>query len=198
MLDLTDVQLLDQVTLRDQSAVCEIYRRHGGTVLSLANRLLGDRDVAEDVCEEVFLSLWEGTDRFAAQRGTLRANLLTRTHGRCVELIRARRDRCTREGRVVEDRSFLCPEVVDHHLDNRSEAQMVRSAVDSLPNEERVILQLAYFGAHTYRDIALLLNLPEGTVKTRIRSALKRLGSELEKQLFEVQHSDGVATSPAT
>jgi RNA polymerase sigma-70 factor, ECF subfamily len=187
-IDPSDAELASRVTSRDEAAMATIYARYGSAVFALANRILGDRGLAEDISQEVFLQLWNNSEQFDAGRGKLRTFLLTRTHGRCVDVIRSRNARTAREDRVADDRSAPTPDPLDAELTALTEAEMVRTAIDNLSVEERTVLHLAYFGANTYREVARILDLPEGTVKTRMRSALKRLRVDLHDQFFGTQH----------
>ena len=124
--------------------------------------MLSGRTLAEEVVQEVFLRLWNDPERYDPSRGTLRSYLLAQTHGRSVDLLRSEGARRAREEREA-----------------RATAEQVRRAVEKLPAPERQCIALAYFGGHTYREVAARLDEPEGTVKSRIRSGLKRLRHEL-------------------
>jgi RNA polymerase sigma-70 factor, ECF subfamily len=182
--DPSDAELVSRITSRDEAAMAAVYARYGSAVFSLAHRVLTDRGLAEDITQEVFLQLWNNAEQFDADRGKLRTFLLTRTHGRCVDVIRSRNARAAREDRVSDDRSASVPDPLDAELTALTEAELVREAIDNLPPEERTVLHLAYFGANTYREVARILELPEGTVKTRMRSALKRLRVDLHDHFF--------------
>jgi RNA polymerase sigma-70 factor (ECF subfamily) len=159
-------------------ALAEVYRRHAPALFGLARRILAGRDLAEEVVQEVFLRLWNQPDRFDPDRGSLRTYLLTQTHGRSVDVIRAEASRRAREERdarlTVEGSYDLEREVWD-----LTQAEQVRAALSQLTDGERRAIELAYFGGHTYREVAVLLREPEGTVKSRIRSGLSRLRGAL-------------------
>jgi RNA polymerase sigma-70 factor (ECF subfamily) len=175
----SDAKLVLAIARYRQEALAEAYRRHGGACFGLAQRLAGDRSFAEEVVQEVFLRLWNQPDKFDPDRGTLRSYLLAQTHGRSVDLVRsesARRRREEREARMNAESGYdLEREVWDLAL-----AEHVREAVSKLADGERAAIELAYFGGHTYREVARILDQPEGTIKSRIRSGLARLRSELE------------------
>lgn len=161
-------------------ALAEIYRRHGGAVFSLARRLLGEGFLAEEIVQEAFLHLWRLPERYDAERGSLRSYLLAIAHGRSVDLLRsegARRNREEREARSRAESGYdLEREVWDMVVAGR-----VRDALEGLPETERRAIVLAYFGGHTYREVAGLLGEPEGTVKSRIRAGLRRMRVALEE-----------------
>ena len=169
-----DAALVVAIGRYRQEALAEAYRRHAGGVYGLARRLLSDDTLAEEVTQEVFVRLWEGPDRYDADRGTLRSYLLAQTHGRAVDLLRSegsRRQREERDARRVANAAYdLELEVWDMHVSGE-----VRSALGELRDEERSPIVLAYFGGYSYREVAGILDQPEGTVKSRIRSGLRTL-----------------------
>jgi RNA polymerase sigma-70 factor (ECF subfamily) len=176
--DASDGALVIAIARYHQEALAEAYRRHAGAVFGLARRLLNETSAAEEVVQEVFVRLWNRPEQFDAERGTLRSYLLAQTHGRAVDVLRAdgaRRAREEREARATAEAGYdLELEVTDLAL-----ADQVRIALAALPAPEREAIELAYFGGHTYREVAARLHAPEGTVKSRIRSGLKHLRSEL-------------------
>ena len=146
----------------------------------LAKRLLRDPDLAEEIVQEVMLRLWNNPEKFDPARGSLRAYLLAHTHGRSVDLIRsesARRIREERDARLAVQAGLSLEEEVWE----MARAEHVRSALSQLDESERQAIELAYFGGHTYREVAKLLETPEGTIKSRIRSGLQRLNGLLTK-----------------
>jgi len=174
----SDGQLVVAVGRFREEALAEVYRRHGGAAFGLALRIVGDRTFAEEVVQEVFLRLWNEPDKFDPHRGSLRSYLLAQTHGRSVDLVRSessRRSREERQARLTAEAGYdLEREVWDLTL-----AENVREALARLSDGERSAIELAYFGGHTYREVAALLDEPEGTVKSRIRSGLVRLRGSL-------------------
>jgi RNA polymerase sigma-70 factor, ECF subfamily len=174
----SDAALVVAIGRYGQDALAEAYRRHAGAVFGLAKRLLNDQARAEEIVQEVFLRLWNDPNRFDPDRGTLRSYLLAHCHGRSVDLIRSESSRRAREDRdakaTVEVGYDIAHEVWDMAL-----AGHVREALEQLPDGERAAIELAYFGGRTYREVADELGQAEGTVKSRIRSGLKRLRSQL-------------------
>jgi RNA polymerase sigma-70 factor (ECF subfamily) len=176
--DASDATVVVAIGRWRQDALAEAYRRHAGAVFALARRLLVDRALAEEVTQEVFLRLWHLPEKFDADRGSLRSYLLAQAHGRSVDILRSemsRRQREQRDAAATADAGYdLEREVID-----LSVADEVREALSVLSSGERRAIELAYFGGHTYREVASLLDEPEGTVKSRIRSGLRRLRGAL-------------------
>jgi len=161
-----------------QNALEEIYARHGGSVFALSSRIVNDRARAEDVTQEVFLKLWQQPDRFDPDRGSLRSYLLALTHGRSVDVVRSESARKRREDADTA-RIDLVIDGLEREVVDLAIAEQVKQALEALPQAERDPIELAYFGGHTYREAAVLLNQPEGTIKTRIRTGLRRLREAL-------------------
>lgn len=171
----SDAALAVGVARWREEALAEVYRRNAGAVFGLARRLLVDEALAEEVTQEVFVGFWEHPERYDPARGSLRAFLLAVTHGRAVDLLRSELSRRAREQRA---RAVAGPDFEQEIVELMANEQ-VRQALNRLPPAERSAIELAYFGGHTYREVATIQNEPEGTVKSRIRSGLRRLESEL-------------------
>jgi RNA polymerase sigma-70 factor (ECF subfamily) len=173
-----DATLGAALVARDEGALAELYRRHGATSFALARRVLADRALAEEVVQEVFVRAWREPDRYEHARGSMRSFLLAQVHGRSVDLLRAESSRRAREQRDAL-REPRVQEDLERAVLNLAEAEAVRAALAGLSEGERTAIELAYFGGHTYKEVATLLEVPEGTVKSRIRSGLLRLRAAL-------------------
>jgi RNA polymerase sigma-70 factor, ECF subfamily len=174
----SDSALVVAVARCHEPALAEIYRRHGGAVHALARRVVHDPAQADEITQEVFLGLWSQPQKFDAERGTLRSYLLAQSHGKSVDAVRSDTARRHRESRVAADTATSGYDV-DHEVWDLAVASQVKDALDALPVELRQPIELAYFGGNTYREVAELLDAPEGTVKGRIRSGLKELRRNL-------------------
>ena len=170
----SDASLVIAIARYRQDALAETYRRHAGAVFALARRLLCDHTLAEEVVQEVFLRLWDAPEKFDAERGSLRSYLLAQCHGRSVDLIRSEQSRRNRELKEHRQQAEAGYDI-EHEVWDLAVADHVRDAISDLPTEERRAIELAYLGGHTYREVAVLLDQPEGTVKSRIRSGLRRM-----------------------
>jgi len=176
--ELSDAQLVTSIARYSEVALAEAYRRHGGAVYGLAKRVLANPTEAEDVTQEVFLRLWNQPDRFDAARGSLRSFLLAQAHARAVDAVRSSNSRRLREAREAM-RTAEAGYYMQHEVWDLAVADQVAEAMGALPEEERRAIELAYFDGHTYREVAQLLEQPEGTVKSRIRNGMRRLRASL-------------------
>ena len=174
----SDATLVVAVGRYRQEALAEAYRRHAGAVFALARRLLNEQNLAEEVVQEVFFRLWDAPEKFDAARGSLRSYLLAQCHGRAVDLIRSEQSRRQREVKEHRQRAEAGYDV-EHEVWDLAVAEHVREALVDLPEDERKAIELAYFRGHTYREVALILNQPEGTVKSRIRAGMRRMRRSL-------------------
>jgi RNA polymerase sigma-70 factor (ECF subfamily) len=176
--DASDAALVVAIGRFREDALAEAYRRHAGAVFGLARRVLSDHSTAEEIVQEVFLRLWNEPERFDPERGSLRSFLLAQTHGRAVDVLRSdtsRYRRETKEARAAATAGYD----IEHEVWDLAVADRVKKAVAVLPDDERKAIELAYFGGHTYREVAAALGAPEGTVKSRIRVGLKRMRATL-------------------
>jgi RNA polymerase sigma factor (sigma-70 family) len=170
----------DRLIAGEEAALTEIYDQFASFVYGLALRVIGDARAAEDVVQDVFVGVWERPDAFDPDRGSLRTWLGTLAHRRAVDHVRreeARRRRAIKEA----SRSDTTPDVEEMAMALVT-AERVRSALATLPDDQRRAIQLAYFGGKTYRQVAQVLGIPEGTAKSRLRLGLRRIADALEHE----------------
>jgi RNA polymerase sigma-70 factor (ECF subfamily) len=175
--------LLRRAGLGDQAAFAELYDQLAGLVHGVVLKVVRDPAQSEEVTQEVFVELWRLAARHDATRGTVRSWAATMAHRRAIDRVRseqAARDRLERQGNAstVPDHDEVADEVADA-LDRPVDRARVRRSLDRLTPVQREAVELAYYGGHTYREVAVLLGVAEGTVKTRIRDGMIRLRDEL-------------------
>jgi RNA polymerase sigma-70 factor (ECF subfamily) len=163
----------------DQSAFATFYDSTSRSVFGIVLSVVRDRAQAEEVAQEVYVEAWRAAPRYDPALGSPAAWLNTIAHRKAVDRVRSAERRTVRERR---DADFQASRYVQDTADvvvTADEGRRVRDALGQLSETQRVALQLAYFEGHTYREVAEHLEVPLGTVKTRIRDALKRLRGEL-------------------
>jgi RNA polymerase sigma-70 factor (ECF subfamily) len=180
--DPADAVLSARLVAGDDDALAEVFDSYAAVVLAAARRVVGSGSAAEDVMQDVFVTLWQRPDRYDAHRGSLRTYLTTLAHHRGVDIVRSELRRMGRERLSVR----LIPEQRSgDEADAQIVAEVVRDAVNLLPCEQRQVVELAYFKGLTYRDVAATAGIPEGTAKSRLRLALAKLEAALDPELLE-------------
>jgi RNA polymerase sigma-70 factor (ECF subfamily) len=167
--------LLERVALGEHAAFAEMYDRVAPRVLGLIRRLLIDAAQSEEVAQEVFLEIWRTATRFDAQRGAALSWILTMAHRRAVDRVRASQaghDRDMKVGIRDLDRDF---DQVTESVEIRIEHERVKRAMIQLTALQREAISLAYYGGYSHSEVASLLSVPIGTVKTRLRDGMIRL-----------------------
>jgi RNA polymerase sigma-70 factor, ECF subfamily len=181
---LADEELMQLVQNGDPRAFETIYDRHGGAAFSLAYRMVGARAAAEDIVQEAFLAIWRSRVRYAQERGSVRTWVLGIVHHRAIDGLRRNlvheRRRASAEG--IEER-HEARERTDVEAARREEARSVRAALESLPEEQVQVIELAYFGGFTHAQIAEMLKMPIGTVKGRMRLGLEKMRRQLAGEI---------------
>jgi RNA polymerase sigma-70 factor (ECF subfamily) len=173
---LADEDLIARVQEGDAHAFEVIFDRHADAAFSLAYRMCGRRATAEDVVQEAFVSLWRSGARYDRTRGSVRSWVLGVVHNRAIDLFR--RD-SVRTGKDVSDEGAVermaAPDSTEAEVQRGEDASEVRGALQDLPDDQRQVIELAYFGGFTHSEIAEQLKLPAGTVKGRMRLGLTKL-----------------------
>jgi RNA polymerase sigma-70 factor, ECF subfamily len=183
----TDAALVAGVALRSEGAYAELYRRHFISIAAVARMILGSGPGCEEVVDDVFVALWLSPQDFDPARGSLLGFLRLKTKCRSIDVVRSESSRARREQRDSYNERPPVAEI-ESALLNSERASELRLAVSSLPPVERDAIQLAFFSGMTYQAVAVHLNVAEGTVKSRIRSGLRRLAASNEVRVHrEVQ-----------
>jgi RNA polymerase sigma factor (sigma-70 family) len=186
---LRDGQLVELVAQKDAGALEALYDRYGRAAYSLARRILTEETLAQEVVQEVFLSLWRDARRFDAGRGTVATYLLSMTHHRAVDVVR--REENLRRWRTSDEGLELEPDPkarVEDEVEASERRAEVRAALAELPAAQREALLLAYFGGYTQREVAALVGVPLGTVKTRMAAGMRKMKEALQDAGREEQH----------
>ncbi len=170
----SDDALVGAVGSGRESALAEVYRRHGGAVHRLAKAVLGGDGRAEEVTQDVLVDLWRRPERFDSERGSLRSFLLASVHGRAVDIVRSDTARTHREQRSACQTAAVGYDL-EHSVLDLTMADDVQDAIGRLSDAQRQVIVLAYLGGYTYRQVARILDVAEGTVKSRMRRGLRRL-----------------------
>jgi RNA polymerase sigma-70 factor (ECF subfamily) len=171
-----DELLLARIRAGDEHALAAIYDLHAGLVFGLARRVTRDEHLAAEITQDVFTYLWELPGRVDLSRGSLRSYLAVVTHRRAVDEVRRNERRVRIEASTVTPAHADGPEtaVVDASAAAWGRDRLT-SALNSLPEDQRRAIELAYYDGLTYRQVASALGIPEGTAKSRLRLAMARL-----------------------
>jgi RNA polymerase sigma factor (sigma-70 family) len=176
----TDGELHRRVGAGDEAALAEVYRRFGPLVHALARRVTGDVEAARDVAQEVFCHFWERPLAYDPDRGSLRTWLATLAHRRAVDWVRREERRRRAPATLAADLLVAgAGPGADEAVEAADTAHRVRRTVAALPPDMREPIELAFYNGCTYREVAIKLGIPEGTAKSRLRSALARLARVL-------------------
>lgn len=182
LVHLSDEALVALVARGEEDALAALYDRFGRTAYGLALRVVRDAELAEDVVQEAFLSLWRTAGRFVPERARAGTWLLTLVHRRAVDLVR-------REERRRAEPIESAPEAADAAAEEapwlRLERERVQAALASLPDAQREAIELAYYGGYTQSELAERLGQPLGTIKSRMFAGLTRLRALLAEAGYE-------------
>jgi RNA polymerase sigma factor (sigma-70 family) len=174
--------VLRRMRAGDRTAVDDLYQRFRRPAFALARRILADDALAEDVLQEVFLTVWRDPAAYERGRGSVASWLLAVVHHKAVDAVRREESQRRRQGQAQAELALAEPVAgrdVDEEAWERVVAGRVRTALGGLSTPQREALTLAYFGGYTQREVAALTGTPLGTVKTRMLAGMRRLKEEL-------------------
>ncbi len=172
---LADEDLIALAETGDPKAFSGIYDRHSRAAFSLAYRMMGERQAAEDLVQEVFLKIWRSAASYRTERGSVRTWILSIVHNRGIDLLRSSASRRRTQDKVEASATMSQPSEAFAETWRNTQRDQVREALKTLPPEQLKILELAYFSGYTHMEISGLLDLPLGTVKGRMRLGLKKI-----------------------
>ena len=168
------------VEAADAEAFAALYDRHGRAAYSLAYRMMGERQEAEDVVQEAFIKVWRSAGGYRVGRGSVRTWILSIVHNRGIDQLRSHASRRRTQDKVEASAPKSEPSEAFSEAWANTQREQVREALNTLPQEQLKILELAYFSGYTHVEIAERLDLPLGTVKGRMRLGLRKIRDHFE------------------
>ena len=172
---MADEDLISLVASGNAEAFAVLYDRHGRAAYSLAYRMMGERQAAEDLAQDAFLKVWRSATSYRADRGSVRTWLLSIVHNRGIDQLRSLASRRRTQEKIEASAPKSQPSEAFAESWRNSQREQVREALSTLPQEQLKTLELAYFSGYTHVEIAELLDVPLGTVKGRMRLGLKKM-----------------------
>ena len=183
---LADEDLISLVGRGDAEAFAMLYDRHSRPAYSLAYRMMGEKQAAEDIVQDSFLKLWREATSYRAQRASVRTWLLSIVHNRSIDQLRSSASRRRMHEKVEMSAPTSQPSEAFSEAWRNSQREQVREALKTLPEDQLKTLELAYFSGYTHVEIAELLGVPLGTVKGRMRAGLKKMRAYFGSQSVAV------------
>jgi RNA polymerase sigma-70 factor (ECF subfamily) len=179
---LADEELIALVVEGDAGAFAVLYDRHARAAYSLAYRMMGEKQAAEDLVQDTLLKVWRGAGSYRTERGSVRTWILSIVHNRGIDQLRSLASRRRTQDKVEASAPTSQPSEAFAEAWRNTRREQVRKALGTLPPEQLKILELAYFSGYTHAEIAGLLGLPLGTVKGRMRLGLKKIKGYFDSQ----------------
>ena len=179
---MADEDLISLAGTGDAEAFATLYDRHSRAAYSLAYRMMGEKQAAEDLTQDAFLKVWRSAQSYRAERGSVRTWVLSILHNRAIDQLRSAASRRRTQERVEADAPKSQPSEAFSESWRNSQREQVREALSTLPSEQLKILELAYFSGYTHVEISELLGIPLGTVKGRMRLGLKKIRDYFDSQ----------------
>jgi RNA polymerase sigma-70 factor, ECF subfamily len=179
---LADEELISLVEQSDAEAFAMLYDRHSRPAYSLAYRMMGEKQAAEDLLQDALLKVWRAAASYRPERGSVRTWILSIVHNRGIDQLRSLASRRRTQERVEASAPRVQPSEAFTQAWRNTQREQVREALGTLPAEQLKILELAYFSGYTHVEISELLGVPLGTVKGRMRLGLKKVKDYFDSQ----------------
>ncbi len=179
---LGDEDLMSLMEGGDEEAFAALYDRHSRAAYSLSYRMMGDRQAAEDLTQEAFLKVWRSAGGYRSERGSVRTWILSIAHNRGIDQIRSSASRRRTQDRVEQSAPRSQPSEAFAETWRNRQREQIREALNTLPEDQLKILELAYFSGYTHVEISNLMDLPLGTVKGRMRLGLKKIREYFDQE----------------
>lgn len=179
---LADEELVSLVEQGDAEAFAMLYDRHSRPAYSLAYRMMGEKQAAEDLLQDALLKVWRAAASYRPERGSVRTWILSIVHNRGIDQLRSLASRRRTQERVEASAPRVQPSEAFTQAWRNTQREQVREALGTLPAEQLKILELAYFSGYTHVEISELLGVPLGTVKGRMRLGLKKVKDYFDSQ----------------
>ena len=183
---LADEDLISLVEGGDAEAFAVLYDRHGRPAYSLAYRMMGEKQAAEELAQNAFIKVWRGAGSYRAERASVRTWILSIVHNRGIDQLRSHASRRRTQEKIEASAASSQPSEAFAETWRNTQSEQVREALNTLPKEQLKILELAYFSGYTHVEIAELLGVPLGTVKGRMRAGLKKMRAYFGSQSVAV------------
>ena len=164
---------------RDERAIASLYDRYGGIAFGLAYRIVGERNAAEDVVQDAFMSVWRRAVSYETGRGSVRTWLLSIVHHRAIDRLRGVAGRARQDVALDDFERIIAVADPWRDVEVGVQREVLQSGLATLPREQRETIQMAYFEGYTQQEIATAMNVPVGTVKGRLRIGLQKMRSLL-------------------
>jgi RNA polymerase sigma factor (sigma-70 family) len=188
-----DLELHRSLSAGDRGAFDDLYRRYSASAYGLAYRITGQQVLAQDVVHDAFMALWRAPEAFDPARGAFRTFFLSLVHHRAVDTVRREERIRARQSRASNLEPVAVEDPAEGVIDASDLAERrieVRAALDTLPPEQRQVLEMAYYDGKTQVQIAEEIAIPVGTVKTRTLAAMRKLRRALDRSEHEIETED--------
>ena len=179
---LADEELVSLVERGDAEAFAMLYDRHARPAYSLAYRMMGEKQAAEDLLQDALLKAWRAAGSYRPERGSVRTWILSIVHNRAIDQLRSRASRRRTQERVEASAPKSQPSEAFSEAWRNTQREQVREALGALPPEQLKTLELAYFSGYTHAEISEILGVPLGTVKGRMRLGLKKVKDHFDSK----------------